>query len=106
MEKSRKDYREKENRGVLCVKCIHFRAAAPRPDAEPRCERYNCEIVGKLTLRVDCPEYQRKPLVISLAHQEYMKKYRAEHIEELRARNREYMRKKRLENRREENGKN
>lgn len=89
---------ERDLYGVLCTRCRHYQVAGSR------CGLYDCEIVTKLTLRVDCPDYKQKPLKISRKRQEYMKKYRAEHRDEINEWNREYMQKNRAKLKAESEG--
>lgn len=43
-------------RGVHYTNCVYF-----QPD-KLWCERYNCEIVTNLALRIECLDFKRKPI--------------------------------------------
>lgn len=42
--------------GVHCTKCVYFEAD------KLWCARYKCEIATKLTLRIECLDFKRKPI--------------------------------------------
>lgn len=43
-------------RGVHCTSCVYFQGE------KLWCERYNCEIVSNLALRIECPDFKRKQI--------------------------------------------